>query len=139
MQKYLLELKARGILLAVCSKNTLADAELPFREHKDMALRLEDFATFIANWEDKVSNIQEIARKLSLGLDSFVFLDDNPVERNWVASQLMEVAVVPLSSSPLYYVRDLDKTGYFFTLQLSNEDRQRAELYRVDAAREETP
>jgi FkbH-like protein len=136
LQRYLLDLKRRGILLAVCSKNNPEDARLPFQKHPNMALRLEDFAAFRANWDDKATNLRAIAHELSLGLDSFVFLDDNPLEREWVRSQLPEVAVVELGSSPFYFVRQLDRGRYFETLSLSDEDLARAEQYRVGAQRE---
>lgn len=136
LQRYMLDLKRRGILLAVCSKNNLEDAQLPFLRHPHMALRLEDFAAFRANWEDKVGNLQAMARDLSLGLDSFVFLDDNPLEREWVRSQLPEVAIVELGSSPFHYVHQLDRGRYFETLSLSGEDLARAGQYRVEAQRE---
>jgi FkbH-like protein len=136
LQQYLLELKRRGILLAVCSKNNLEDAQLPFERHPHMVLRLEDFAAFRANWEDKAANLRAIARDLSLGLDSFVFLDDNPLEREWVRSQLSEVAIVELGSSPFRYVRQLDRGRYFEALSLSDEDLARAGRYRVEEQRE---
>jgi FkbH-like protein len=101
-----------------------------------MALRLEDFAAFCANWEDKVANLQAMARELSLGLDSFVFLDDNPLEREWVRSQLPEVAIVELGSSPFHYLHQLDRGRYFEALSLSGEDLARAGQYRVEAQRE---
>jgi FkbH-like protein len=136
LQKYLLDLKRRGILLAVCSKNNLEEAQSPFLKHPHTALRLEDFAAFRANWDDKASNLRAIASELSLGLDSFVFLDDNPLEREWVRSQLPEVAVVELGTSPFHYVRQLDRGRHFEALSLSGEDLARAELYRVEAQRE---
>ena len=135
LQQYLLDLKARGILLAVASKNNYEDACQPFQKHEHMLLRMEDFAAFEANWNDKASSIREIARKLSLGLDSFVFLDDNPVEREWVRSQIPELAVVELGASVFHYVEDLDQARYFFTLSMSVEDRARAEQYRSEAVR----
>ena len=135
LQQYLLDLKSRGILLAVASKNNHEDACLPFQEHPHMLLRMEDFAAFEANWNDKAASLREIARKLSLGLDSFVFLDDNPMEREWVRSQLPEVAVVELRPSVFHYVSDLDRGRYFETLTLSVEDRARADQYRSEAAR----
>lgn len=137
LQRYLLDLKRRGILLAVCSKNNAEDADLPFLSHPHMALRREDFAAFRANWDNKVANLQAIARELSLGVDSFVFLDDNPLEREWVRSQLPEVAVVELGSSPLEFLRQLDRGRYFETLTLSNEDLSRAQQYRIQAQREQ--
>jgi FkbH-like protein len=136
LQRYLLDLKRKGTLLAVCSKNNSEDARIPFEQHPHMALRLEDFASFRANWDDKVSNLRAIASDLSLALDSFVFLDDNPLEREWVRSQLPEVAVVELGASPFSFVRDLGRGRYFHTLSLSAEDLARADQYRVEAHRE---
>ena len=137
LQEYLLELKRRGVLLAVCSKNNPDDARLPFTEHPHTRLRLEDFAAFFANWSDKAENMRAIAAQLALGLDSFVFLDDNPVERAWVRSQCPEVVVVELGPTPFGYVRDLDRGRYFQTVGLSDEDRGRSDMYRQTAAREE--
>lgn len=137
LQQYLLELKRRGILLAVCSKNNLEDALLPFQHQPHMALKREDFAAFRANWDNKVANLQAIASELSLGVDSFVFLDDNPLEREWVRSQLPEVAVVELGSSPLEFLRQLDRGRYFEALTLSGEDLARAAQYRKQAQREQ--
>jgi len=136
LQDYMLELKQRGILLAVCSKNNPEDARLPFERHPHMRLKVEDFAAFYANWKDKAQNLREIAERLSLGLDSFVFLDDNPVEREWVRSQLPQVAVVELGPSVFRYVRELDRGRYFFSLSLSHEDLARAEQYRTESQRE---
>ena len=136
LQRYMLDLKRRGILLAVCSKNNLEDAQLPFLRHAHMALRLEDFASFQANWEDKATSLRAIARDLSLGLESFVFLDDNPLEREWVRSQLPEVAVVELGSSPFHFLRQLHRGRHFEALSLSREDLARADQYRMEAQRE---
>jgi len=138
LQQYLLELKARGILLAVASKNNHDDALLPFQKHPHMLLRVEAFAAFEANWNDKASNIREIARKLSLGLDAFVFLDDNPIEREWVRSQLPEMAIVEPGPSVFHFVRNLDLGRYFFSVSLSVEDRMRADQYRSEAARKQS-
>jgi FkbH-like protein len=135
LQAYLLELKARGVLLAVCSKNNPDDARLPFERHPGMRLRLDDFAAFRANWDEKARNLQAIASELALGLDSFVFLDDNPMEREWIRSRHPEVAVVELGRSPLQYVADLDRGRHFFALALSHEDRARAAQYRDESAR----
>jgi FkbH-like protein len=136
VQDYLLELKRRGVLLAVCSKNNPDDARLPFTEHPDTRLRLTDFAAFFANWTDKAENLRAIAAQLNVGLDSLVFLDDNPVERAWVRSQLPDVTVVELGATPFGYVRDLDRGRYFQTVGLSDEDRGRSEMYRQGAERE---
>jgi FkbH-like protein len=136
LHRYLLDLKVRGILLAVCSKNNPEDARLPFEKHAGMGLRLDDFVIFSANWEDKASNLRHIAQKLSLALDSFVFLDDNPLERAWVRSQLPEVAVVEPGPSIHTYVHQLDRGRYFYTLTLSREDSDRVAAYRTQVEAE---
>jgi FkbH-like protein len=136
LQRYMLDLKRRGVLLAVVSKNNPDDAKLPFQEHPQMALRLDDFVALRANWDDKVSNLRALAQDLALGTDSFVFLDDNPLEREWVRSQMPEVAVVELDAAPFHYVRQLDSGRYFEALTLSQEDLARSEQYRVEAQRE---
>lgn len=136
LQQYMLDLKSRGILLAVCSKNNPDDARLPFEKHEHMRLRVEDFAAFVANWEDKASNLCTIAAQLSLGLDSFVFLDDNQLDRDWVRAQLPQVAVIDVGPSVFHYVRDLDRGRHFFTLSLSEEDLARASQYRSQSMRE---
>ena len=84
MQLYLRALKQRGIVLAVCSKNEMANALLPFEKHPEMVLRRDDFTEFVANWNDKAVNIRQIRETLNIGFDSMVFLDDNPFERNLV-------------------------------------------------------
>lgn len=95
-QAWLKELKNRGMLLAVCSKNSDRTAKEPFEKHPEMILRLEDFSMFVANWEDKASNIRAIQKTLNIGMDSLVFLDDNPFERNLVRSMIPEITVPEL-------------------------------------------
>lgn len=136
LQQYLLDLKNRGILLAVCSKNNPEDARLPFEMHKHMMLRLGDFSMFLANWQDKAQNLREIAQGLSLGLDSFVFLDDDPMQREWVRSQLPEVAVVNVGPSVFEWVRELDRCYYFYAHIVSNEDLARSEQVSNETRRE---
>jgi len=138
LQRYIGELKDRGIVLAVCSKNNPADAEAPFRERAGMVLRLEDFAVFLANWDDKATNLRRIAETIGVGLDSLVMIDDNPFERGWIRSQLPEVAVPELGASSFTYVRDLDRARCFPAITWSREDRLRAESYRVEQAREQS-
>jgi FkbH-like protein len=136
LQVYLKELRERGVVLAVSSKNNPEDARQPFEEHAGMALKLDDFAAFRANWDDKAENIRRIAQELSLGLDSFVFIDDNPLEREWVRSQLPDVAVVELGPSIFQWVREIDRGRHFFALTLSAEDVARAKQYQQQSARE---
>ena len=135
IQNYALQLKARGIVLAVCSKNEEDTARLPFREHPDMALREDDIAVFIANWQDKATNIRHIARLLNIGTDALAFLDDNPAERARVRQMLPEVAVPELPDDPAYYPAALAQAGYFETTGLSSDDAKRAEQYNANAKR----
>lgn len=134
-QHYLLALKKRGVVLAVCSKNDEANARLPFEQHAEMVLRLDDISEFRANWDHKVGNIVKIAERLNLGLDSFVFVDDNPAERQLVRDNLPMVSVPELPVDPSLYVRCLDRHGYFETISFSEEDAQRSAKYRENSAR----
>jgi FkbH-like protein len=136
LQHYVRALKDRGVLLAVCSKNDIADAQLPFTKHERMVLRLGDFVAFVANWDDKATNLERIAQTLRLGLESFVVLDDNPLERAWIRRHLPQVAVVEVGPSPSTYVRELDRGRYFTSLTCSSEDRTRTQRYRQAAAAE---
>ena len=129
------QLRDRGILLAVSSKNNEADARLPFEAHDGMYLQLEDFAAFQANWNSKDQQLRSIAERLNLGLDSFVFVDDNPVEREWIRNQLPEVTVIDLPSDPSQFTSALLKGRWFEALAISEEDRRRSEIYRQQAER----
>lgn len=135
IQQTALMLRERGVVLAVCSKNEDAIARMPFKDHPDMLLREEDIAVFQANWSDKASNIRAISEALSLGLESIVFLDDNPAERKQVRDELPEVAVPELPSDPALYVPILLAAGYFESINFSEEDRNRAGLYQANAKR----
>lgn len=137
VQSLALELRRRGILLAVSSKNTDEIARTPFEKHPEMLLRLEHIAVFQANWNDKATNIRAIADTLSLGLDAMVFLDDNPVERGLVRELLPQVAVPELPEEPAYYARTLAAAGYFEAVTVSAEDLKRASLYEDNAKRAE--
>ena len=135
LQKHLLGLTKRGVLLAVCSKNNLADAEEPFVKNGDMLLGREHFAAFEASWDPKPVAIARIAATLRLGLDSFVFLDDNPAEREAVRQALPEVEVVELPDDPAGYVQALEAGLWFETVVLTAADIARAEHYQAEAAR----
>jgi FkbH-like protein len=137
VQRLALDLKSRGILLAICSKNDEANARLPFREHPDMLIRESDVAVFQANWVDKPSNLEAIARTLDIGLDSLVFLDDNSAERAQVRAALRMVAVPELPEDPAFYSLYLSSAGYFEALSFSDEDRKRSESYVANARRAE--
>lgn len=135
VQRLALALRERGIVLAVCSKNQDEIARLPFRKHPEMILREDHIAVFQANWTDKAANIEAIARELSLGLDSMVFLDDNPAERALVRELLPQVAVPELAGDPALYARTLSAAGYFESVLFSAEDVRRADLYQSAARR----
>ena len=135
VQRLALDLRRRGIVLAVSSKNTDEVARAPFEQHPEMLLKLDHIAVFQANWNDKASNIQAIAEELSLGLDSMVFLDDNPAERELVRRLLPQVAVPELPEDPSYYARALAAGGYFETVMFANEDLNRAGFYQDNAKR----
>jgi FkbH-like protein len=137
VQRLALNLRERGVLLAVSSKNTDEVAREPFQKHPEMLLRLEHFAVFQANWNDKATNIEAIAQELSLGLDSLVFLDDNPVERGLVRRLLPQVAVPELPEQAALYARTLAAAGYFDAIAVSGEDFKRALLYQDNAKRAE--
>ena len=132
-QEYLLKLKNKGIILAVCSKNNHADAIEPFTKHPEMRLKLEDIALFVANWQTKPDNIRTIANTLGIGLDSLVFVDDNPVERAAVRQLVPEVEVIPLPADPSQYIRALSQCLLFETGSFTAEDRDRSEQYRARA------
>jgi len=135
IQQFLRELKRRGIVLAVCSKNDEQIARQPFREHPEMVLREDDFAVFVANWNTKVDNLRAIQQTLNIGLDSIVFLDDNPFERNLVRRYLPEVIVPELPEEPADFVRVFAELNLFETSSFTQEDRERAARYREAAAR----
>jgi FkbH-like protein len=135
LQKWAKELKQRGIILAVCSKNEEDTAKKPFREHPDMILRLEDIAVFIANWNNKADNIKHIQATLNIGFDSMVFLDDSSFERNLVREHLPAVTVPELPEDPALYVPHLCALNLFETASFSDEDLQRTRQYQEEAAR----
>lgn len=135
LQQFVRELKRRGIVLAVCSKNNEDAALKPFREHPEMVLKEEDIAVFVANWNTKVDNIRTIQQTLNIGFDSMVFLDDNPFERNIVRQYLPDVIVPELPEDPADYVRAITELNLFETSSFTKEDRERADLYREEASR----
>ena len=135
VQRMALDLRQRGIVLAVASKNNDEAARAPFNQHPDMLLKLEHIAVFQANWNDKATNIQAIAQELAVGLDSIVFLDDNPAERGLVRKLLPQVAVPELPGDPSDYARTLAAGGYFEAVAIAAEDLKRASFYQENAKR----
>ena len=135
IQQLALDLRSRGVILAICSKNDRANAILPFREHAEMLLKEHHIACFVANWKDKAANIRDIAKMLNIGADALVFLDDNPAERAIIRQELPEVAVPEVGDDPADYPNLVACAGYFESLTFSEEDRQRADYYRENAER----
>ena len=131
VQRYAQALARRGVILAVCSKNVEAVANAAFRDHSAMVLKPEDIACFVANFDDKATNIRAIAQTLNVGLDALVFVDDNPVERAWVRQQLPEVWTIELPEEPAHYVRAIEAVKPFPMYRLTNEDLGRNASYRA--------
>ena len=137
IQHYAKTLRARGIVLAVSSKNDDETARAPFAVFPEMLLHESDIAVFQANWLDKPANLEAIAKTLNIGLDALVLLDDNPAERAQVRAALPMVAVPELPSDPSWFPWFLSSAGYFEAVQFSAEDAARAGSYAADAARAE--
>ncbi len=137
IQKMALDLKARGVILAVSSKNDDLVARSAFANHPEMLLKLADVTVFQANWLDKPSNLEAIARKLNIGVDALVLLDDNPAERAQTRAALPSVAVPELPDDPAWFPWILASAGYFEAVSYSSEDRLRASTYASDARRAE--
>jgi FkbH-like protein len=135
LQRWFKQLKNRGILLVVCSKNTEAIAKEPFELHPDMELRLDDFALFIANWENKADNIRHIREVLQIGLDSMVLIDDNPFEREMVRTALPELTIPDLPEDPADYLTYLRSLNLFETGSRTEEDSVRTRQYQEEAKR----
>lgn len=134
-QKWLKELKNRGILLAVCSKNDEAVAKEPFLHNSEMILKLDDFAAFIANWDDKASNIIKIQETLNINMESIVFIDDNIFERNYVSQMIPECNVVDLPDNPASYLEYIKDLNLFEMVSYSDEDSLRTQRYHEETKR----
>ena len=135
-QGYAQALARRGVILGVCSKNDERNALEAFENHPEMVLRRADVAAFVANWDDKPANIRAIAAALNIGLDSLVFLDDNPFERDLVRRELGEVAVPEVGDDPVGFIRAIEDGGYFEALAITEEDRERTGQYRGNVERD---
>ena len=134
-QLWVKKLKNRGIILAICSKNTESVAIEPFKKHPDMILRMEDISVFVANWENKADNIRHIQNVLNIGFDSMVFIDDNPFERNIVRENLPDVCVPELPEDPSDFLEYLYSLNLFETISYSNEDAERTKKYQIESKR----
>jgi FkbH-like protein len=133
-QRFVLNLRRRGIVLAVCSKNSDAIAREAFHGHPEMLLREEHIAVFQANWEDKATNLKAIAEALDLDLESLAFADDNAAERERVRQELPQVSVPEIGSEPAHYASRIADSGVFEHMLLTIDDQSRAESYQSRAA-----
>ncbi len=136
VQEYARDLSERGVILAVASKNDLANAVEPFEKHPEMILRRNHIAVFRADWNDKAANIRAIANDLNIGIDSLVFLDDNPFERNLVRRELPMVAVPEVPEDPALVPQVLADAGYFESVVVTSEDRERTQQYQANQQRD---
>ncbi len=134
-QQWIKKLKERGIILCVCSKNDEDKAREPFEKNPEMILRLDDFAVFVANWDNKADNIRTIKEILNIGYDSMVFLDDNPFERNIVRENIPGICVPELPEDPGDYLEYLYGLNLFETASYSSADKDRTAQYQAEARR----
>lgn len=136
-QGYVKELKDIGITLSVCSKNDIENAKEGF-SHGDSVLKFDDFASFQANWNPKHQNILEIAKEINIGIDSLVFIDDNPVEREIVRENIPSVSVPDVGNEVVNFIQHIDRNGYFEPVSLSQDDLNRNKYYEDNKKREST-
>jgi FkbH-like protein len=134
-QKFLLGLHQRGVILAICSKNNETDALEVFDMHPEMILKREHISVFAANWQPKSESLRQIAARLNVGLDSLVFVDDNPVERELVRKELPEIEVLDMPDDPSQFAQTVHRSLLFESTGLTSEDRQRTEAYRANSER----
>ncbi|HVF81368.1 MAG TPA: HAD-IIIC family phosphatase [Flavisolibacter sp.] len=135
LQKWVKELRRRGIIICVCSKNTESIAKEVFEKHPEMVLRLDDIAVFAVNWDNKVDNIHFIKATLNIGFDSMVFIDDSPFERAMVKEAIPALEVPHLPEDPVDYLPYLQSLNLFETASYAAEDEQRTQLYKQEAER----
>lgn len=137
LQRAVIDLYQRGVIIAVCSKNNIDDAMEAIKGHPGMLLKPEHFACLRINWQDKATNLREIAAELNIGIDALAFIDDNPVERAWVRENVPEVTVIDLPNDPMGYARALRDSMVFERLTLTAEDRDRGRQYAENRVRTE--
>ncbi|HXK58774.1 MAG TPA: HAD family hydrolase [Acidobacteriota bacterium] len=136
-QKYLLSLWNQGVIFAINSRNNRADVQEVFAKHPHMVLKEDHFSAIEINWNDKASNLKRIARDLNIGLDSLVFFDDDPVNRELVRSSLPEVTTIEVPSDPALYLQTIAGSNLFSTFAITEEDRQRGRMYTEQRKRKE--
>lgn len=136
-QKTILELYAQGVILAINSKNNPDDVMQVLNEHPQMLLREKHFASILVNWDSKPQNMQKIAKQINIGLDSIVFIDDNPAERELMRQSLPQVETLEMPADPSLFARTLRETGFFTRAYLTEEDKKRGQIYAAQRKREQ--
>ena len=134
-QKTILNLKKRGILLAICSKNNIENVKNVFKKNKNLILKYKDFIVVRCNWKNKANNIIEISEELNLNLDSFVFIDDNKAERELVRSYLPKVEVPEIPENPIHFSDIVLNSFLFESTNFTREDASRNKSYLADKKR----
>jgi FkbH-like protein len=136
-QKTILELYEQGVILAINSKNNPADVMQVLNEHPQMLLREKHFASILVNWEPKPQNMQKIAGQINIGLDTIVFIDDNPAERQMMRQSLPQVETLEMPADPSLFARTLRETGCFTRAYLTEEDKNRGHIYAAQRQRDQ--
>lgn len=134
-QNILLALHQRGIILAINSKNNPEDALHVIKNHPNMVLKEKHFACMKINWSDKVQNMREIANELNIGLDSMVFFDDDPVNREYLRTNIPEILIVEMPKDPVQYAPVLMGMNDFNVLKITEEDLNRGSMYLQEKQR----
>ena len=137
-QKYLKALSQRGILLAINSRNNYDDAMQVIQKHPSMILKESDFSCIKINWNNKASNMDEISKELNIGLDSFVFFDDDPVNRELIKESMPEITTPDLPHDPSLYSEVIQSLHDFSTFQITSEDTKRGQMYLEQKLRSES-
>jgi FkbH-like protein len=136
-QKTILELYEQGVILAINSKNNLADVMQVLNKHPQMLLREKHFASILVNWDPKPQNMRKIAEQINIGLDTMVFIDDNPAERQLMRQSLPQVEMLEMPADPSLFARTLRETGCFARAYLTDEDKNRGQIYAAQRQREQ--
>jgi len=136
-QKSILALFRRGVILAINSKNNAEEVLRVMREHPSMVLKERNFAAMKINWNDKITNMHALAKELNIGLDSLVFFDDDPANRQIVKAALPEVLVVDVPSDPALYMQTLNRISDFDTLAITTDDLKKGQMYAEQRQRQE--
>ena len=135
--EYILNLRKKGVLLALASKNNQKDVLEVFKKHPDCILKKKHFSALEINWNDKATNIKKIAAKLNIGLDSMVFFDDNPAERELIKQKIPEVNIIEINDNPLIFEESIINSEFFDHILITKDDQKRADMYLSDDKRKQ--